>query len=346
MILYKGDCLIESEKIETGSVDLILTDLPYGTVKNIAQTEGIEHGMKGKLNWDDTIDSLKIFEIANRTLRKNGKIILFAQQPFTNELMNKAIPNIPFSYSMIWEKDHFANALTAKKAPLNYYEDVLVFSKMNPIHDSKFIHPLRPYFKLVFEYIGHTKKTIIDRIGQRADHTFRFNSSQFSLCTKEAYEDIIYNFCIDKMDGFMPFDELAEIDRPFKIKLNDDCNNINPATFNLWEGNKYKSNILKYKKDYNGYHPTQKPILLLEDLIKTFSNENNLVVDLTMGSGSTGVACKNTNRNFIGIEKDDKYFEIAEKRINSTNANPNNFEKVEERGQKIFNYGLFSDNLD
>ena len=55
--------------------------------------------------------------------------------------------------------------------------------------------------------------------------------------------------------------------------------------------------FLKYKKDYNGHHPTQKPILLLEDLIKTFSNENDLVVDLTMGSGSTLVACKNTNRN-------------------------------------------------
>ena len=84
----------------------------------------------------------------------------------------------------------------------------------------------------------------------------------------------------------------------------------------------------------------------MEDLIKTFSNENDLVVDLTMGSGSTGVACKNTKRDFIGIEKDDKYFEIAEKRINSTNANPNNFEKVEAGGQKIFNYGLFSDKLD
>ncbi|MEN8887125.1 MAG: site-specific DNA-methyltransferase, partial [Winogradskyella sp.] len=76
-----------------------------------------------------------------------------------------------------------------------------------------------------------------------------------------------------------------------------------------------KSNILKYKKDYNGYHPTQKPVLLLEDLIKTFSNENDLVVDLTMGSGSTMVACQNTNRNGIGIEMDDNYFNIAKKRI-------------------------------
>ena len=99
------------------------------------------------------------------------------------------------------------------------------------------------------------------------------------------------------------------------FKLYTELEKIN-ATFNLWEGGKFKSNILKYKKDYNGYHPTQKPILLLEDLIKTFSNENDLVVDLTMGSGSTGVACLNTNRKFIGIEKDPEYFKIAEKRIN------------------------------
>jgi site-specific DNA-methyltransferase (adenine-specific) len=105
------------------------------------------------------------------------------------------------------------------------------------------------------------------------------------------------------MEGFKPFSDLVKIEDP------------NKSTFNLWEGNKYKSNILKYKKDYDGHHPTQKPVLLLEDLIKTFSNEGDLVVDLTMGSGSTGVACVNTNRNFIGIEKDEKYFKIAEERI-------------------------------
>ncbi|GAG26442.1 unnamed protein product, partial [marine sediment metagenome] len=77
------------------------------------------------------------------------------------------------------------------------------------------------------------------------------------------------------------------------------------------------SNILKYKKDYEGLHPTQKPVLLLEDLIKTFSNDGNLVVDMTMGSGSTGVAAKNTNRKFIGIELDEDYFKIAQDRINN-----------------------------
>src|SRR5690625_3466636 len=106
------------------------------------------------------------------------------------------------------------------------------------------------------------------------------------------------------MDGFIPYEELREIDRSFD------------AVFNLPPGAKYKSNILKYKKDYDGYHPTQKPVALLEDLIKTFSNEGDTVVDLTMGSGSTGAACKNTGRNFIGIELDEEYFKIATERIN------------------------------
>ena len=66
------------------------------------------------------------------------------------------------------------------------------------------------------------------------------------------------------------------------------------------------------------YHPTQKPVELLEYLIKTFSNEEDVVLDFTMGSGSTGVACKNLNRKFIGIELDDTYFKIAKERIENT----------------------------
>ncbi len=298
--LFFGDCLIESDKIESGSVDLILTDLPYG---NMNTDGGRKLGING---WDFVIEPKKVYEIANRILRKNGKMVLFSQEPYTGQLTTQAIPNVPFSYRMIWEKDNFANALMAKKAPVSYFEDIIVFSKN---HDFEGLHPLRPYFKEVFEYIGHTKKTILEQVGQRADHVFRFNSSQFDLCTEKTYKELIEVFGIDNMEGFKTYAELQLIDEQFKKEF--------ASTFNLWEGNKYKSNILKYKKDYNGYHPTQKPVLLLEDLIKTFSNENDLVVDLTMGSGSTGVACKNTNRSFIGIEKDEAYFKIAEQRINA-----------------------------
>jgi len=65
-----------------------------------------------------------------------------------------------------------------------------------------------------------------------------------------------------------------------------------------------------------GLHPTQKPVALMEYLIKTYSNEGDTVLDFVMGSGTTGVACKNLNRKFIGIEKDEKYFQVAKERIN------------------------------
>lgn len=320
-ILYNGDCLIESNKIKNGSVDLILTDLPYGVVK-MKESAGNYKVLNTAETWDKAIEPKSIYEIANRILRKNGKMILFSQEPYTSRMITEAIPNVPFSYSAVWEKNDFANGLGVNKAMVSFYEDILIFSKK---HETEAIHPLRPYFKIVMDFIGLNLKQINSKLGhRRAEHTFYIDSTQYGLCTETTYLELIEVFSIDKMEGFKEFAELKEIDNKFKQTFG--------STFNLWEGNKYKSNILKYKKDYNGYHPTQKPVLLLEDLIKTFSNENDLVVDLTMGSGSTGVACKNTNRDFIGIEMSEQYFNIAEKRINGTEFKPNGFEKTEERG--------------
>lgn len=81
------------------------------------------------------------------------------------------------------------------------------------------------------------------------------------------------------------------------------------------DGKRHPKTIQKFIRDKGGYHPTQKPVALMEYLIKTYTNENDVVLDSCMGSGSTGVACFNTGRNFIGIELDPRYFEIAEKRI-------------------------------
>lgn len=297
--LFFGDCLIESDKIESGSVDLILTDLPYGNM-NGAGLDGWENN---KVGWDFAIEPKKVYEIANRILRKNGKMVLFSQEPYTSKMINEAIANIPLNYRMIWKKDHFANALIAKKAPVSYFEDILVFTKD---YDVENLHPLRNYASDVMGFIGLKLKQINAKLGHRkAEHFFYLKSTQFEICTEEVYNEIIEAFGIDKMNNFKNYEQLKNENQKYE------------PIFNLWEGGKFKSNILEYKKDYNGYHPTQKPILLLEDLIKTFSNEGNLVCDLTMGSGSTGVACKNTNRSFIGIEKDEGYFKIAEQRINA-----------------------------
>src|SRR5574344_1247284 len=312
--LFFGDCLIESDKIESGSVDLILTDLPYGNMNKAPTGWNSEN-----LQWDFIIEPKKVYEIANRILRKNGKMVLFSQEPYTTKLINEAIPNIPFSYRAIWEKDNFANALGANKNMVGFYEDILIFSKFSGIiekSDYSKPHPLRDYFNEELLKSSKTIKEIIDLVGCSASHYFT-KGNQFRLPTKEKYITL-------QTTGFFNknFTELKKIHNDFRKERNIEREDYlkkhsekYPSTFNLWEGKKYKSNILKYKKDYNGYHPTQKPILLLEDLIKTFSNEGNLVCDLTMGSGTTGVACLNTNRKFIGIELDENYFNIANERM-------------------------------
>ena len=92
----------------------------------------------------------------------------------------------------------------------------------------------------------------------------------------------------------------------------EDIDDYDGITVN--EGKRYPLSVVKFNKE-TGLHPTQKPVELMEYLIKTYTNEGETVLDNCMGSGTTGVACKNLNRNFIGIELDDKYFEIAKERI-------------------------------
>ena len=319
--LYKGDCLIESDKIESGSVDLILTDLPYGNMKNAPSTWD-----KSKTEWDTTIHPKKVFEIANRILRKNGKMILFSQEPYTTKLITEAIPNIQFGYRATWEKDNFANALGANKNMVSFTEDILVFSKSSETISLDVTwgkHPLKEYSKELIEFVGLSKNEIYKKINLGS---FRFlrgcDKGNFTKPTEKVYNKFIELFNIDQMKGFIKYEDIIKIDSKFKLSKESERldylkkhNQKYPSTFNLWEGKKYKSNILKYKKDYSGHHPTQKPVLLLEDLVKTFSNEGDLVVDLTMGSGSTLVACKNTNRNGIGIEMDANYFQIATDRV-------------------------------
>ena len=91
----------------------------------------------------------------------------------------------------------------------------------------------------------------------------------------------------------------------------------------------YPTQILEYKYDKQKLHPTQKPVALLEYLIKTYTDEEEIVLDNCMGSGSTGVACVNTNRKFIGIELNEKYFNIAKNRIEEAQNNKININEIE-----------------
>ena len=309
--LKQADCLELMKDIPDCSVDLVVTDPPYGTM----DTDG---GRKiGIKDWDKKIPTVPMFTELSRILRPNGKLVLFCQEPYTSELITSAIPSIPFSYRAIWKKDSFGNCLGANKNMVSYFEDILIFSKIHPKHDFKGVHPLRPYFAKILDFIGFaSSKDVNKELGhRRAEHAFYINSTQFSLCTENTYRELIDKFHIDGMAGFVPFEELQKIDTEYRTDLINRMNTQYPSIFNLWEGRKSKSNVLEYPKDMDGFHPTQKPVALLEDLIKTFSNPENLVLDFTMGSGSTGVACVNTGRSFIGMELDEGYFERAKKRI-------------------------------
>lgn len=104
----------------------------------------------------------------------------------------------------------------------------------------------------------------------------------------------------------------------YKNKITNNCYGDFKRTEVKQDGLKYPKSVLNFERDYKCFfHPTQKPVALLEYLIKTYSNEGDTILDNTMGSGSTMVACVNTKRNGIGIELDDNYFKIAQKRVKS-----------------------------
>ena len=113
------------------------------------------------------------------------------------------------------------------------------------------------------------------------------------------------------------------------VKLNCNKNSLNKGVYGkvndsndtINDGKRYPKTDIYFKSVQRTQHPTQKPVELLEYLIKTYTNKGQLVLDFTMGSGSTGVACMNTNRKFIGIELDDTYYDIAESRISEALKN-------------------------
>ena len=129
-------------------------------------------------------------------------------------------------------------------------------------------------------------------------------------------EDVMIFCDKNKSPNYNP--QMIPLDKPRVEKFASSKSGSSPiANINKGERlvtHRYPKNVIEIKRD-KGLHPTQKPVALMEYLIKTYTNEGDTVLDFTMGSGSTGVACINTNRKFIGIELDENYFKIAQERI-------------------------------
>ena len=240
--LHMGDCLEYLKTLPAGSVDAVITDLPYGTTA---------------LAWDSVIPIEPMWEQVKRVIKQKCAIVLFASQPFTSALV-MSNPTW-FKYCWTWQKSRPIGHLVAKVRPMQLTEDIAVFGK-GGINYFPIMQPL--------------EKPQIERY--RAGGA-RGSSPHVGYTQKHDYTKV----------------------REFTF----------PVTVLRFPGQQ-------------GYHPTQKPVELIEYLVRTYTNAGDTVLDFTMGSGTTGVACMQTGRNFIGCEIDPGYFAIAKKRIEDAAAQP------------------------
>lgn len=295
--LLQGDCMKLLSTIKSDSINLILCDPPYGTIKGLK----ISGWSNAKTVWDNPLPTELLFEEYGRILKPSGALILFSQEPYTHQLRSFKGPNLKFAYPFYWLKNNFANPLSSKKAPVNYIEDLSVWRKK---YDTNLTNPLRKYAQTILNYTHKTSKDIERDFNSRCmEHFFGIKGKEFSLPTEKNYQRLCERYGLMKMRGYLDYQTMKAIHRPYS------------TIFNL-NGEKKVSNVLQYSKPSKHYHPAQKPVDLLKYLIKTYTDEGMTVLDNCMGSGSTGVAAKQLNRNFIGMELNKEYFEIAKQRIN------------------------------
>ena len=321
--LYNGDCLEVMKNIPNKTIDLVLIDPPY----NI-----------GKDTWDkwDTVEEYvqfmgKVFLEIQRVLKDNGSFYFFHNDFLQMvELQNYINKNTDFIFKSLltinkndntYVKDlygslnHFRNYLNVNEYCL-YYTLQHDTGLNNIYSNTDCFKELRKYAYNIREYINYSRERVFKILGhRRAQHFLEPYGPQWSLCTEETYNQLIDIFNIDKYEGFKTYEELRQEYNQLRQEYEKQR-----FTFNAGIG---IENCLTYsfRTDKKYKHPTQKPLLLMEDLIKISSNEGDIVLDCFMGSGSTGVAALNTNRKFIGIEIEEKYFNIAKHRIENNKLN-------------------------
>jgi len=199
----------------------------------------------------------------------------------------------------------------------------------------QFNKELRAYFKQVHEFIGLNRPQIEKVMGHTGyHHSYGINNSQFALCTKETYDQLIQCFKIDQMEGFLSFETLQAMNPSYtfnfdnRVKKEFFCktNSFGYEIYGNLDKNKiHKEFITKEYENYprntlyfdceRGQHPTQKPVALFEYLIRTYSNEGEVILDNCSGCGTTAIACLNSNRQFICMEKDETYYKSSLERI-------------------------------
>lgn len=235
------------------------------------------------LKWDTLIPLDALWEQYERIIKDNGAIVLTASQPFTSQLV-MSNPKL-FKHEWIWEKQKASNFMGAKYGPLKYHESVLVFSKGTVKY--------KPQKYPVLEI-----KEIMENIQEKG---------------KNYVESIIKNHDVDR---FGKVDRRKTVRDPKTMKKGGIHGDTIQKTRYVDDGTRYPKSVLKINKSLNkNIHPTQKPVALFEYLIQTYTDEEDVVLDTCMGSGTTAIAALKSKRKFLGFELDDKYFQLANERI-------------------------------
>lgn len=313
--IYQRDCIEGMRMIPDGSVDLIIADPPY----NI-----------GKDKWDkwQTIDDYiewmgKVIAEFQRVLKPNGSIYIFHNDmPQIARLMEWIRNNssIKFKQLIVWNKkfpgasnEGFLQGFNEVEGLRNYQkmaEYCLFYTFQDETGltavklDVNNFSTLRTYFRDFQHALGMTKKAIIDAVGQRADHCFRWNSSQWDMPTPETYDALLA----------LPWDA-AFIPREYE-SLREEYESLR-YTFN---NQKTHHSVWNYEIAPKQGHMTPKPVELIETILRHSSNENDVVLVPFCGSGSECVAATKLGRNFVSFELESKYVEIANIRLESVLA--------------------------
>lgn len=279
-MLLHGDCLDELKSVDDESIDLIFCDLPYG------QTS---------CKWDCKIDLDKLWIEIMRVKKLNTPIFFTTTTKFGVELINSAPKKCYFRYDIVWVKSAPAGFLSAKKMPMRKHEMVYVFYEKLPFYDlSSHKHKfIKEEPKQIIKGENNTYNTEGRRKPLVREKAGQYNPPLPTSVVKEIGNDNLYRGGKGK--------PLIDSD----MRNGNGGGHYDPPLPN---------SILEIKST-RGKHSTEKPVALMEWVLKYYSKEGDIVLDPTMGSGSTGVACKNMNRLFIGIEKDPEIYEVAVNRI-------------------------------
>ena len=315
--VYCGDCLELMKEIDDKSINLTILDLPYNIKKD--SWDRIE-------NYEEWVGNV-LLEI-QRVLADNGSMYFFHNKmEVISELMQWVKHNTDFVFKNLitWNKafkgsnlEPFAIQKFSINMSRNYRGDFIEYilyytfqdeTGLKTIEKDRLLYKnLREYCQKLRDYIGYSRQKMIDVIGNgSSQHFLEPYGPQWQLCTEETYNKLIEMFKIDKWEDFIEYEELRNEYEELRYTFNVLHNNGVYKDFN--------SIVWNYDIDKKLGHLTPKPVDLLKNIILHSSNEGDLILDPTCGSGSTCVAARELGRNFIGIEKEEKYCQIAEERL-------------------------------